>query len=388
MSGFAIPAPFPRLAGLAANGRLPQSLLLSGPSGAPTVEAAIALSAIVNSSDRDPESEATRVLHQRIVGTDSAFRAGGAAGGGPGPAGGPYPDVRILRPESGKPIRVDEVRQAIAAVRTHPFEGRRRVLVIEAADTMNPPAANALLKTLEEPHPWLGLILCATREAALLPTIVSRCQRWRFAAPTTPEVAARLREAHDYPPEEAAVAAAAARGDLARALALPRDRLLPLAEEAERMAAIVGRGIAPPARTALTERLMKASPRSRKPGHIDELQTVLVLLRATLRDLAALRSEGAAVSGDRRTPAEDRRTRARERLRRGAAPRRGDRPQHVPLLRQQADAARRPPARLQRDRPADRRCADARETRGEERRSLTGIVRRRRAKRAERSAGL
>ena len=203
MSGFSIPAPFPRLAGLAASGRLPQSLLLSGPSGAPTVEAAIALSAIVNSSDRDPESEATRVLHQRIVGTDSAFRTGGAAGGGPGPAGGPYPDVRILRPESGKPIRVDEVRQAIAAVRTHPFEGRRRVLVIEAADTMNPPAANALLKTLEEPHPWLGLILCATREAALLPTIVSRCQRWRFAAPTTPEVAARLREAHDYPPEEA-----------------------------------------------------------------------------------------------------------------------------------------------------------------------------------------
>ena len=304
MSGFSIPAPFPRLAGLAANGRLPQSLLLSGPSGAPTVEAAIALSAIVNSSDRDPESEATRVLHQRIVGTDSAFRTGGAAGGGSGPAGGtgpaggPYPDVRILRPESGKPIRVDEVRQAIAAVRTHPFEGRRRVLVIEAADTMNPPAANALLKTLEEPHPWLGLILCATREAALLPTIVSRCQRWRFAAPTTPEVAARLREAHDYPPEEAVVAAAAARGDLARALALPRDRLLPLAEEAERMAAIVGRGIAPPARTVLTERLMKASPRSRKPGHIDELQTVLVLLRATLRDLAALRSEGAAVSGD------------------------------------------------------------------------------------------
>ena len=116
---------------------------------------------------------------------------------------------------------MDEIRQAIAAVRTHPFEGRRRVLVVEAADTMNPPAANALLKTLEEPHPWLGLILCARTEAALLPTIVSRCQRWRFAAPTTPEVAARLRDDHDYAPEEAAVAAAAARGDLAEALALP-----------------------------------------------------------------------------------------------------------------------------------------------------------------------
>ena len=165
MSGFGIAAPFPRLAALAAGGRLPRSLLLTGPSGAPTVEAAIALSAIVNSPDPDPESEATRVLHQRIRHTDVAGRDGGRAGVWTGPAAGPYPDVRILRPERGKPIRVDEIRGAIAGVRTHPFEGKRRVLVIEAADTMNPPAANALLKTLEEPHPRLGLIHCARSEA-------------------------------------------------------------------------------------------------------------------------------------------------------------------------------------------------------------------------------
>ena len=298
MPAFGIGAPFSRLAALAAGGRLPQSLLLTGPSGAPTVEAAIALSAIVNSIEQDLESEATRVLHQRILHTDAAAQAGGAAGEWTGPAAGPYPDVRVLRPERGKPIRVDEIREAIAGTRTHPFEGRRRVLVIEAADTMNPPAANALLKTLEEPHPWLGLILCAQSEAALLPTIVSRCQRWRFAAPTTPEVAARLRDEHDYAPEEAAVAAAAARGDLQRALALPRDRLLPLAEEAERIAAVVGKGIPPPARTKLTERFTRAAPRGRKSGQLDELATVLVLLRATLRDLAALRSGGAALSGD------------------------------------------------------------------------------------------
>ena len=287
--------PFPRLAALAASGGLPPSLLLSGPSGAPTVEAAIALSAIVNSSDGDPESDATRVLHERIRQTDAALRTGEEPSGGPG--AGPYPDVRILRPTSGKAILVNEVREALAGVRTRPFEGRRRVLVIEAADTMNPSAANALLKTLEEPHPWLGLILCARSEAALLPTIVSRCQRWRFPASTAPEVAARLREAHDYPPEEAAVAATAANGDLQRALALPRDRLLPLAEEAERMAAVVGRGIPPPARAALTERLARG-PRSRRADQTDELATVLVLLRATLRDLAALQSGSAPLCAD------------------------------------------------------------------------------------------
>ena len=65
------------------------------------------------------------------------------------------------------------------------------------------------------------------------------------------------------------------------------------------MAAFVGQGIPPPARTALTERLTKTSPRGRKAGQIDELQTVLVLLSANLRDLAALRSGGAVLSGNR-----------------------------------------------------------------------------------------
>ena len=294
-------APFPRLARLAAAGGLRQSLLLAGPSGAPTAEAAIALAAIVNSPDRDPDSPATRKLEERIRRTEEWARGDGGReeGGWPGPGAGPYPDVRIVRPESGKQIPVDEIRAAIAATRTHPFEGRRRVLIIVEADAMNPPAANALLKTLEEPHHWLGLILTAVREAALLPTIVSRCQRWRFRAPTAPELAARLREEHDYPADEAAVAAAAARGDLGRALALPRDRLLPLAEEAERIAAVVGRGIPPRARAALAERLTKAAPRTRRTaGRPDELETLLVLLRATLRELAALRSGVEPLSPD------------------------------------------------------------------------------------------
>ena len=291
-------APFPRLARLAASGRLSPSLLLSGPVGAPTAEAAIALSAIVNSPEPDPDSPATKALERRIRRTDELLRAGGAAGGWPGPGPGPYPDVQILRPERGRPIRVEEIRSAIAATRTCPFEGRRRILIIVEADAMNPSAANALLKTLEEPHQRLGLILSSAREAALLPTIVSRCQRWRFRAPTVPELAARLRERHDYSPEDAAAAAAASRGDPNAALALPRDRLLPLLQEAEGMAAVVGRGIPPAARAALSERLSKAAPRSRKAAEQpDELRTLLALLRAALRDLAALRSGAKPLAG-------------------------------------------------------------------------------------------
>lgn len=310
--------PFPRLAGFAEAGRLPPSLLFSGPPGAPTVEAAIRLAAMVNSADRRADSEATRELENRIRQTDLRAADGAADGAAspeaPGaaaskkPARGrrkatagpapveyqPFPDVRILRPDERRRIRVDALKGAVAASRSRPFEGRRRFLIIVAAETMNPQAANALLKTLEEPHPWLGVILCASGEGGLLPTIVSRCQRWRFRGLTLPEAAARLRDEHDYPPEEAEAAAFAAGGDPDRARQLPRDRLLPLREDAARLAAVTVHGIRPAERSALTARLAPAGARS--SGAADELPALLALLRAELRDLAALAAGARALS--------------------------------------------------------------------------------------------
>ena len=225
MPGFAIGPPFPRLARLASAGQLPPSLLLTGGAGAPTMEAALALSAVVN-SPAGPDSGETAELHERIRRTDEVFQAGRGRrqpdrrlDGVPGRA--PTPTSGSCGRRTASRSRVDAVREAIASVRTRPFEGRRRMLVIQDADTMRREAANTLLKTLEEPHPWLGLILCARNEAALLPTIVSRCQRWRFPAPTAPELATRLRREHGYSADEARIAAAAAGGDLERALTLP-----------------------------------------------------------------------------------------------------------------------------------------------------------------------
>lgn len=306
--------PFPRLSGLARAGRLPPSLLFSGPPGAPTVEAAIRLAAMVNSADGGTDSEATRELENRIRQTDlppaegTASREGDAAEAPKKPARGrrktisgpapveyqPFPDVRILRPDERRRIRVDALKGAVAASRSRPFEGRRRFLVIVAAETMNPQAANALLKTLEEPHPWLGVVLCASGEGGLLPTIVSRCQRWRFHGLTLPEAAARLRDEHNYPPEEAEAAAFAAGGDPDRARQLPRDRLLPLREDAARLAAVTVHGIRPAERSALTSRLAPSGARS--GGAADELPALLALLRAELRDLAALAAGAPALS--------------------------------------------------------------------------------------------
>lgn len=59
--------------------------------------------------------------------------------------------------------------------RTHPLAAKRKVVIIESADRMNGPAANALLKTLEEPPPFAKLILTTTRVGSILPTVLSRC---------------------------------------------------------------------------------------------------------------------------------------------------------------------------------------------------------------------
>ena len=307
--------PFPRLARLAASGRLPPSLLLTGPSGAPTEPAAIALAAIRNNPDGDPDSAATRRLIERIRVADAV--AHGLAGGkrsAPGPL--PFPDVTVVRPggpmasrssakgrrraptSSGRQmIRVDRIREAVSECRARPFEGRRRFLIVVGADEMNPQASNALLKTLEEPHARLIVVLCAVRESRLLPTIVSRCQRWRFRAPTPRETAATLERDHDYPRQEAALAATAAGGDPALAAALPRELLAKAGEIAVRLAAVAVRGIAPQERAALTNQLSRRpTASSAARGAPDPLHFVLSLLRPLLRDLAASASGANPVS--------------------------------------------------------------------------------------------
>jgi len=61
-----------------------------------------------------------------------------------------------------------------------PALGRRKVYVIDPADRMNPAAANALLKLLEEPPPYVVVVLVSSQPAALLPTVLSRCQQVAF----------------------------------------------------------------------------------------------------------------------------------------------------------------------------------------------------------------
>lgn len=93
-----------------------------------------------------------------------------------------HPDVRTLAPEGKQErIPIDTIRkQVIPSLAMPPHEGKARVFLIEEAASMQGPAANALLKTLEEPPPRTHFILGSVAPVQLLPTIRSRCQRVNF----------------------------------------------------------------------------------------------------------------------------------------------------------------------------------------------------------------
>jgi DNA polymerase-3 subunit delta' len=98
---------------------------------------------------------------------------------------GVHPDVLLIEPDperKSRTISVDQVREVIRVVRLHRFSARWRTVIFDPADGLMPQAANALLKTLEEPPPGTGFILVTSRVSALLPTVRSRSQRVRFRA--------------------------------------------------------------------------------------------------------------------------------------------------------------------------------------------------------------
>jgi DNA polymerase III subunit delta' len=144
----------------------------------------------------------------------------------------PHPDLVWLAP-TGAQHMVEEVRErVIRAAAYRPFEGGKRVFVVEAAEAMRDESQNALLKTLEEPPAFVHLILLSSDQEGLLETVVSRCQAIEFAPLPAPVVEVELAGQGD--PDEVAAAARLAAGDLERARLLLSERGRELRAEAER----------------------------------------------------------------------------------------------------------------------------------------------------------
>jgi DNA polymerase-3 subunit delta' len=156
-------------------------------------------------------------------------------------ARGVHPDVLVVErerdmaragrwePKGGRTpsrdIVVDQVRELVdRRLSLRRFEGRRRFVILDPADAMNPQAQNAILKTLEEPPPETTLVLVSSSADALLPTVRSRCLRLPFAPLPDALVEERL-VAAGRSPEEARLATTIAGGSLGKAMALDDDAI-------------------------------------------------------------------------------------------------------------------------------------------------------------------
>ncbi|HYD45143.1 MAG TPA: DNA polymerase III subunit delta', partial [Phenylobacterium sp.] len=155
-----------------------------------------------------------------------------------------HPDLFVLERlgEDGKPRRVipvDEARKLSDFFAKSPAQAPFRVAIVDAADDLNPNAANALLKTLEEPPARGVLLLVSHTPGALLPTLRSRCRRLTFQPPGEAAVTEVLQR-HGLSGGEAL--ARMAQGSPGRALALAAADAVALDEAARALVAALPRG--------------------------------------------------------------------------------------------------------------------------------------------------
>ncbi len=138
---------------------------------------------------------------------------------------GTHPDFHVLEP-SGKSIKIEQIRALEAKLHLHPLEGKHRLILFPSAETLTREAANALLKSLEEPPLNTIFILIAQTPEALLPTIVSRCQLLRFNPLPVRVIEELLVSRFQKLPEEASGLALLSEGSIGRALRLSEKGLL------------------------------------------------------------------------------------------------------------------------------------------------------------------
>ena len=200
---------------------------------------------------------------------------------------GMHPDVVTIEPGESGSIKIETVRDLIERAAYRPFEGRRRVAIIDDADAMVAGAQNALLKTLEEPPSASMFILVTSRPDVLLDTVRSRCHRLRFRPLSEDDVAAAL-VARGRPTAEAKTIAANAEGSLGRALVTSGDELV-VARDAAVRALMHAVATDDPRRRieGARELLTKISSASNVPERAQVAMTIRAL-STLLRDIALL----------------------------------------------------------------------------------------------------
>jgi len=147
---------------------LPPSLIFSGPAGVGKKLTAVAAAQLLNCTAR--------------VGEGTEIDACGVCRSCTRIARGVHSDVLVIEPGDSGSIKIEQIRDVVERAAYRPFEGRCRVVIIDAADALVSQAQNALLKTLEEPPSASVFILVTAQPDLLLATVRSRCPRLRFGA--------------------------------------------------------------------------------------------------------------------------------------------------------------------------------------------------------------
>lgn len=157
----------------------------------------------------------------------------------------PHPDLVWVAPRGAQHMVEDVRERVIRAAAYRPFEGGKRVFVIEAAEALRDESQNALLKTLEEPPAYAHIILLTSEPEILLETIASRCAPVEFSPYPAEVLEAELAaspESAAAAPEEIAAAARLAAGDRERARLLLSPLGRELREEADACVAAANAG--------------------------------------------------------------------------------------------------------------------------------------------------
>lgn len=225
--------------------RLPHAVLLTGTDGAGTLALAIAVARVLVCEKRSSQvvdacgacascRQASSLQHPNIT-VVTALPAGKAdtesdladevveelATQLRTIAQDPYVPFGLL---NATQIRIGQIRELKRQLSMSAVQGGSRVVIVSHAEEMTVEAANAFLKTLEEPHPNVHIILTTPLPGRLLSTITSRCQQLRIPAIDDDEVITTL-VAEGVPSTDAALVASVAGGDLTRARSLLREDL-------------------------------------------------------------------------------------------------------------------------------------------------------------------
>ncbi len=184
-----------------ASGRVSHAYLLTGPAGSNKTSAAYAFAqAILCEKNGCGEcDDCVRVLRRR------------------------HPDVHYYAPEGAQGYLVEQIREIVSDVSLAPIRAKRKVCILDRVDLLGTQAANAFLKTLEEPVSGVVFILLGRTREGVLPTIVSRCQVVPFRHIPAKEAAGILSQKVGVTPERARMAIEACDGSITQAISFAKS---------------------------------------------------------------------------------------------------------------------------------------------------------------------